>query len=230
MEPIFKSEGLDENGKERNPLANLVPQIEITYGKERRRIRSIFEVGHRLGDAVFRCTELKDSIGEAFNCYQDSGDARSIAKLAPTSLVFGVWDSRETQAKFPRIVESVIRAWDVEPLKRSAQYFPPIDYADPDVSAISEKERTKAEQEVVSGGEEKSPAAKRGFVAVPAVSTHGGVLVRGEIERTIKINLVALRRLKADDSTKLRRYVLGLSLVAATAPLDPFLRQGCLRA
>ena len=27
---------------------------------------------------------------------------------------------------------------------------------------------------------------------------------------------------------KLRRYVLGLSLVAATAPLDPFLRQGCL--
>ena len=27
---------------------------------------------------------------------------------------------------------------------------------------------------------------------------------------------------------ELRRYVLSLSLVAATAPLDPFLRQGCL--
>ena len=42
------------------------------------------------------------------------------------------------------------------------------------------------------------------------------------------INLVALRRLEGKDGEALRRYVLGLSLVAATTPLDPFLRQGCL--
>ena len=47
-----------------------------------------------------------------------SGDATAIAKLAPTSLVFGVWDSRDTQARLPRIVQSVIRAWDVSELKR----------------------------------------------------------------------------------------------------------------
>ena len=42
------------------------------------------------------------------------------------------------------------------------------------------------------------------------------------------VNLVALNRLEGKDGEALRRYVLGLSLVAATAPLDPFLRQGCL--
>src|SRR5262249_44359789 len=38
-----------------------------------------------------------------------------------------------------------------------------------------------------------------------------------------------LRRLRAaNDAAKLQRYILGLSLVAATEPLDGYLRQGCL--
>ena len=57
---------------------------------------------------------MKDEAQKAFKLFLDTGDASALAKLAPTSLVFGVWDSRDTQAKLPRLVQSVIRAWDVE--------------------------------------------------------------------------------------------------------------------
>jgi len=214
IEPIFeKSEGGDDE------LAKLVPQIEIEIAEERR--VSIFRAGHRLGDAIIRSSELKDEARSAFAILLETGDASALAKLAPTSLVFGVWDSRDTQAKLPRLVQSVIRAWDVDRLTRSAQYVPAIDYAALDL--FSEEEKAKQE------GDPKSPLAKRGFVAVPATGAHGGVVARGPIVRDVTINLVAVRRLRGGDATEaLRRYILGLSLVAATEPLDGFLRAGCL--
>ena len=116
----------------------------------------------------------------------------------------------------------------MEPLKRSAQYFPPVDYADSEAGFLSKEKKEEEEAKAAASGEAKSPEAKRGYVAVPAVRSHGGVIARGGIERTVTVNLVALRRLKGGNDQALRRYVLGLSLVAATAPLDPFLRQGCL--
>jgi CRISPR-associated protein Csb1 len=132
-----------------------------------------------------------------------------------------VWDSRDTQAKLPRLVQSVIRAWDVDPLTRSAQYVPAIDYAALEV--FSEEEKVKQE------GDPKSPLAKRGFVAVPATGAHGGVVARGPILRDVTINLVAVRRLRGGSTPEaLCRYILGLCLVAATEPLDGFLRAGCL--
>jgi CRISPR-associated protein Csb1 len=108
MEPIFKAVGLGEPG---NPLAKLVPQIDIAYANERK--ISILEAGHRLGDAIIRTAksdafDLPRAAREAFDDFL-RGDATAIAKLAPTSLVFGVWDSRDTQAKLPRIVQSVSR-------------------------------------------------------------------------------------------------------------------------
>lgn len=215
MEPIFK----DPRYKD------LVPQIEIVYGNEK--TLSILDVGHRLGDALIRCVatdeegfDLRDAAQDAFKLLLDTGDASAIAKLAPTSLVFGVWDSRDTHAKLPRIVQSVIRAWDVNDLTRSAQYNPSLDYAALEVFSDAEKEKGE--------GNSKSPLAERGFVHVPAGEAHGGVVARGPIMRDVTVNLVALRRLGGDDAQALRRYVLGLSLVAATAPLDPFLRQGCM--
>ena len=212
MEPIFK----------REPYSSLVPQIEIKYGDEGARNVSIFEVGHRLGDALIRSSELGDKAKKAFESFLDSGDASALAKLAPTSLVFGVWDSRDTHAKLPRIVQSVIRAWDVEELHRSAQYNPPIDYAALEV--FSEEDKTKQQ------GDPKSPLAKRGFVHVPSGKALGGVVARGPIQRDVTVNLVALRRLHggSQNGHALRRYILGLSLVAATSPPEPFLRQGCL--
>ena len=208
MEPIFEEE----------PYAALVPQVTITYGNDKS--ISILQAGHRLGDALIRSTALAEEVNAAFSTFLDTGDAAPIARLAPTSLVFGVWDSRDTQAKVPRIVQSVVRAWDIDDLRRSAQYMPPVDYAALEV--FSEAEKDKQE------GNQKSPLAQRGFVHVPATGEHGGIVARGEIRRTVTVNLVALRRLGGDDGPALRRYVLGLALVAATAPLDGFLRQGCL--
>ena len=216
MEPVFLAAKM---GRPENPRAGLVPQIEIVYDKEKPPV-SILEAGHRLGDAVIRSTELNKGAQKAFKELLDSNDAAPLAKLAPTSLVFGVWDSRDTQAKLPRIVQSTIRAEDVEELKRSAQYNPALDYAE---LAVFSEEKTEAAQ-----GIPKDNLAKRGFVHVPAVRTHGGVIARGPIRRDVTVNLIALRRLNGENGQALRRYVLGLALVAATAPLDGFLRAGCL--
>ncbi len=215
MEPLFKATGSDEAD---NPRAALVPQVTITYGNEKS--VSLLEAGHRLGDALVRSTELAEDARQAFTAFQDTGDVDAIARLAPTSLVFGAWDSRDTQAKLPRVVQSVIRAWNIDELKRSAQYTPPVDYAKLEVFSQAEKEKQE--------GSAKSPLAQRGFVHVPATGEHGGIVVHGEIRRDVTVNLIALRRLKGENGSALRRYVLGLALVAATAPLDGFLRQGCL--
>lgn len=215
MEPIFRKAG---PGRPENPRARLVPQVEIAIDNER--TVSILDAGHRLGDALVRTSDLADEAQRAFRTYLDVGDATPLAKLAPTSLVFGAWDSRGTQAKLPRIVQAVIRAWDVDLLHRSAQYIPPVNYVALDV--FSEEEKKKAE------GDPRSTLAQRGFVHVPAVDVPGGVIARGGIFRDVTVNLVALRQLDGEDGPALRRYILGLALVAATEPPDGFLRQGCL--
>ncbi len=216
MEPLFRRA---TPGTPTNPLSDLVPQIDIVVSAEL--TVSLLEIGHRLGDALIRASSLSDDAAIAFADFSQRGDATAIAKMAPTSLVFGAWDSRGEGAKLPRLVQSVIRAWNVDPIRRSAQYNPPIDYAK--VAVFSDEEKEKAE------GNTKSPLAQRGFVHVPAVDTHGGVVVHGAIKRDITVNLVALRQLgAATEGAALRRYILGLALVAATDPQDGFLRQGCL--
>ncbi len=215
MEPVFLQA---KEGEAENLRSALVPQVEIAYGEGK--AVSILEAGHRLGDAIIRSSELKERSRAAFEAFLDQGDAGPLAKLAPTSLVFGVWDSRDTQAKLPRVVQATIRAEDVDVLTRSAQYVPPLDYADLEVFSETDKEKQQ--------GDPKSPLSKRGFVHVPAVKSHGGIVARGPIRRDVTVNLIALRRLDGENGQALRRYVLGLALVAATAPMDGFLRAGCL--
>lgn len=215
MEPIFIA---SKEGQPANALAALVPQVDIDVGNGQ--VVSMLEAGHRLGDALVRSTGLKEDARAAFQRFLDTGDASALAKLSPTSLIFGVWDSRDTQAKLPRLVQSVIRGWGAEQLTRSAQYEPPLDYAALDVFDDAEKEKAE--------GDPKNPLAQRGFVHVPAAGVPGGVIVRDRIVRDVTINLVALRRLEGPSAAALRRYLLGLALVAGAEPLDGFLRAGCL--
>jgi CRISPR-associated protein Csb1 len=145
-----------------------------------------------------------------------------MAKLAPTSLVFGVWDSRGKGMKVPRLISSTIRAHDVSELSRSATYVPslmPEEYAE--VAGFKAQELEKAE------GDSKSPLAKAGFVHVPSVNDPGGIIAHGGVRRDATVNLVSLRKLEGDNAPALRRYILGLTLVAATWPQDGYLRQGC---
>ena len=213
MEPIFLQDD----------YRHLVPQVWITYkksgSKETGQV-SLLQAGHRLGDAVVRSTALRNEAQAAFRSLLEQNDATPIARLSPTTLVFGAWDSRDTLAKIPRIVQSTIRAWDISKLTRSAQYKPTLDYAA--LSVFSEEEKQKAE------GKRGTPLSERGFVDVPATHAHGGIVARGPIRRDVTVNLVALHRLDGPSGALLREYILGLSLVAALAPIDPFLRQGCL--
>jgi len=195
--------------------ADLVPQIKIQAGEKS---VNLLEAGHRAGDAIVRCTSLQKKLQEAFKAVL-RGNALELAKIAPTSLVFGVWDSRDTQAKLPRLVASTIRAFDVVPLRRSAQFNPAADYVG--LGLLEDTTDKKV----------KDAYAERGFIHVPASGSHGGVVAKGGIRRDVTFSLAALRLLAAGDDTDqtlaLRRYVLGLAMVALTAPPQTYLRQGC---
>jgi len=199
---------------------HLVPQIVVKAGDHE---VNILEAGHRAGDALLRCSQLQQQLQDAFKAVL-AGDAEPLARIAPTSLVFGVWDSRDTQAKLPRLVSSTIRAFDVRRLTRGAVYIPPADYAEMEV--FSEEEKAKAE------GNNKSPLAQRGFVHNPASGSHGGVIADGGVRRDATLGLGAVRLLHAGrDEPKtlvLRRYILGLSLVTFTSKPESYLRQGCM--
>jgi len=195
--------------------AELIPQILIQAGEK---AVNLVEAGHRAGDAVVRCTPLQKTFQDAFKAVLQ-GDSLPMAKVAPTSLVFGVWDSRDTQAKLPRLIASTIRAFDVMRLTRSAQFNPAVDYI-----GLGLLEDT-------TDAKERKAYSERGFIHVPATGSHGGVIAKSGVRRDVTFSLAALRLLSAGDDAQqtlaLRRYVLGLTLVALTAPPQTYLRQGC---
>ena len=202
MEPLFKEE----------PYSKLVPRAMVKVGTARE--VNLLDAGHRAADALVRFSSQKSVLSEAFRAISESRDFAPLAKLAPTSLVFGVWDSRDTGVKVPRLIGSTVRAYDVEPLTRSAQYF----------SAFE-----KSETETL--GQTQEFLSEQGLSHAIGSRGPGGVVARGGIRRETVLNLVALRALatKSPEATRaLQRYVLGLALVALTAPLELFLREGCL--
>lgn len=202
MEPLF---GLPA-------YAALVPQYSVKLLEDAAPV-SILHIGHRLADAVFRGTSLRDVIVPAFNSYA-RGNAAPLARLGATSIVFGVWDSRGTGIKVPRLVNSIVRAFNVTQLKRSAQYSPPIKY----------------EQEGLLPADLPKAPADLGLADVPSTHKIGGVQINGAIRRDLSLNLSVLRALKGGDDTEtknLQRYVLGLALIALTATPESTFRQGC---
>ncbi|MGO9466996.1 MAG: type I-U CRISPR-associated RAMP protein Csb1/Cas7u [Isosphaeraceae bacterium] len=206
IEPLFADE----------KYRPLVPQIVIKAGE---REVNLLEAGHRAGDAIVRCSELQQTLQDAFKAVL-KGDATPLAKIAPTSLVFGVWDSRDTQAKLPRLVASTIRAFNVRRLTRSAQFIPATEY-------VAEKLLDEPADKPT-----RDAYAERGFIHVPATGSHGGVVATGGVRRDATLGLAAVRLLFAGKDTErtlaLRRYILGLALTAFTHNPSGYLRQGCL--
>ena len=195
---------------------HLIPQIVVKAGEKE---VNLLEAGHRAGDALVRCSELQKTLQDAFKSVL-KGDAEPLARIAPTSLVFGVWDSRDTQAKLPRVVASTIRAFNVRKLTRSAQFNPATEFVN---DKLLDEPADKAT---------KDAYAERGFIHVPASGSHGGVIATDGIRRDATLGLAALRLLFAgQDKEKtrvLRRYILGLALTAFTHNPSGYLRQGCL--
>lgn len=206
IEPLFAE----------SQYAHLVPLVVITAGTK---VINLLQAGHRAGDAIVRSSALQKDLQDAFKALLD-GNAAPLAKLAPTSLVFGVWDSRDTQAKVPRVIASTIRAYNVRKLTRSAQYVPATEYV---AAGLLDEPADKAT---------KDAYAERGFVHVPATGSHGGVIAKGDIRRDAILALAALRLLTAGSDSAatlaLRRYILGLALVAFTRLPSGYLRQGTI--
>ena len=209
LEPLFMAD----------PLSALVPQITIKAGNEQ---KNLLELGHRAADALARSTDANARIREAFEQVL-VGDHSALAAFAPTSLVFGAWDSRDTGAKLPRLLESRIDAYGVEKRHRSAQYFAALNFVEAGLldSSTNKKELDQRSQ--------------AGFRDSPSGRQAGGVEIvdGGRIVRMVTIHLVAINRLRAGTdkvrSADLRGYIMGLALAAATSPspLPLFLRQGC---
>lgn len=208
-----------------SPLSALVPQIVITSGDL---AVNLLDIGHRIADGAVRHSTFGEKGRPAISAII-AGNALPMAKLAPTSLVFGFWDSRDTKFKSARVLTSTIRATNVEVLKRSAQFNPAFDPTEIGLAATATLDAGQEQ-------DDKDPLSKEGMRSAPAVDTHGGVRVYGSIVRQTEVNLVALRSLAAlengqvsvNETLKLRRYILGLSLIAAIAQTDYNLRAGCL--
>jgi CRISPR-associated protein Csb1 len=198
----------------------------------------LLEAGHRAADAVVRMSSKGTDLANATRSRQ-KGDSVPLAKLAPTSLVFGMWDSRETGVKVPRLINSIIRAHDVLEYRRSSQFNPAMDF---EAAGVVRETRDKELSEV-------------GMDGALAIFQHGGIEARGGICRDAAINLCTLRDIVAKSRPKpeskpekpdyeeltepediraetktLQRYILGLAMVAITyfdgKTLN--LRQGCL--
>jgi len=242
MEPIFK------NGD----YAPLVPQHTIKLhsknedGETHTATRSILDLAHRSADAVVQSSpKLAKEVAKAFLALKQKGDAEPLCLIAPTSLVFGAWDSRGGSGeKLPRLVRAIIRAWNVDELYAAAQFNSVWKSLNNDQQAALKQEakakKTKLSEKgladapsifrkVSKSAEEVMPEFKDGSPN-PERRVLGGIVVHGEVQRDVTVNLVALRRISGadDESTKkVRRYVLALALVAATSDFDLFLREGC---
>lgn len=235
LEPAFKR----ESG---HPFADFIPQIEIVLRTEPcgecdtckksktpkadkcenpwKEKRSLLDLAHRAADAVVQSSPtLLPTVQDAFERLRKTGNAMPLATIAPTSLVFGCWDSRGGSGeKRPRLVRSIIRAWDVDQLTTASQF-------NSVWKALDEDQREALKKALPKG----KKLSEKGFNDAPAQGL-GGVVVRGGIERHVNINLVALRGVvgsNEDETTALRKYLLALSLLTATADIDMFLREGC---
>jgi CRISPR-associated protein Csb1 len=207
MEPMFSR---------RRDLQGLTPKVTI---KVKDRSLSLLEdLAHRAADAVIRCSDKGKIIRKAFLAYRDERNAVPLAKIAPTSLVFGAWDSRgdaddprPTNVKLPRIVESTIRAYGADQLRRGATY----------VAALTEEER---QEFALSGNSEE------GFANALSQSP-GGIIATNGIRREATLSFTPIRALGAPDhqsTESLQRYIFGLALVAFVATPESHLRQGCV--
>jgi CRISPR-associated protein Csb1 len=234
-----------------------IPKVTIKGSRVGQGSIDLLEVGHRVGDAVVRYSKNGDEDGfEPFEAALQSyvkGDAAPLARLAPTSLVFGHWDSRDsatkksTKSKARRLIRSEIVAYNVQRVTKRSQYWSSID---PEVSQDLEQILKEAKEAAQEDPNTKNPASQLGMTDVPVPESPGGVIAFGPIERTAIIALSGMRALAAFKESNqpgeteidtegeteidtgktlaLRRYLFALALASAADPGVWDLREGCI--
>jgi CRISPR-associated protein Csb1 len=206
IEPLFKTE-----------LGELVPQIHI---KGKVRTVNLLDLPHRIADATIALSSLEEKVKEVLEAFY-RGDALPLAKFAPTSLIFGAWDSRGNAAiKIRRIITSMIKAEDVTINHESAQF----DSVAADLYQDEEGEIPAEE------GQEKAKLSTFGLADAPSCWQRSGVYVNGDIYQFASLNLNLIRTYRTANPTEtelLQGYILGLALVAFFRPQTFDLRAGC---
>lgn len=234
-----------------------IPKVTITGSRVGRGSIDLLEVGHRVGDAVVRYSKVtvtnngKEEEVDGFKPFEEAlqayvkGNAAPLAKLAPTSLVFGHWDSRDsatkksTKSKARRLIRSEIVAFNVQKFTKRSQYWSSID---PEVNQELEQVLAQAKELAREKPDAKNKASQLGLLDVPAPESPGGVVAFGPIERTAIIALSGVRALAtfqaetnasvteidAEGTLALRRYLFALALASAADPGVWDLREGCI--
>jgi CRISPR-associated protein Csb1 len=215
IEPAF-ARLVDDEGKS----VKLVPTVRVKAKIENEVIDLdlLVDAGHRVADAMLRYTSIADDVSAAILARKkrDNPDSTPLAKLAPTSLVFGMWDSQASGVKIPRLINSIIRAYDVREYRRCSQFNPAMDFEGAGVTTDKGDVRL----------------SEVGMDGAPSTFQLGGIEAMGGICREASLNLCTLRDIAStspEETLKLQRYILGLCLVAITY-LDGKvlnLRQGC---
>lgn len=234
-----------------------IPKVTIIGSRVGQGSIDLLDVGHRVGDAVVRYSKVKvtnngkqeerdgfEKFEAALQAYV-KGDAAPLACLAPTSLVFGHWDSRDsatkksTKSKARRLIRSEIVASNVQKVTKRSQYWSSID---PEVSQELEQILKEAKEAAAEDPNTKNPASQLGMTDVPAPESPGGVIAFGQIERTTIIAISGVRALAtfktstaekvteidADKTLALRRYLFALALASAADSGVWDLREGCI--
>ena len=176
----------------RGELADVIPRHVVESGGRRVDLTAL---PHRLADATIRATGLA---GELRRCFVEfsQGDPAPLARLGPTSLVYGGWDSRASRVPVRRVIGSRIEAHDVVECTGSAQYS----------GVFGQDELGLSAQEWLKG-------SNAGFAPSPATGRLGGIRVRGEIVQSATIVLGVLRGYRMGDGREvLAGYLLGLAL------------------
>jgi CRISPR-associated protein Csb1 len=247
-ECLIDSVGAESNYMEEcfkdKSFSHLVPQHTITI---KGKTANLLDIGHRIADIAVRASDLQAKAVSAMKTLYDENNASEIAKLAPTSLIFGFWNSRgkkesgEYKYKFGRILGSTIKATNVAVVSRRGLYVPAFDEKELEIEEFLKASKVKkkladlglANVPIPSSNDEKLPVIRKNG---KTIGMHGGIRVFGKIVRRTQINLINLRSLavtekgnvKEEETLALRRYLLGLALVAARGQEGYFLREGCL--
>jgi CRISPR-associated protein Csb1 len=199
-----------------SPYDRLVPQviIEQTDGST-----NLLDIGHRLADAVVRYSSANPTVHAAFASAK-RGNFTPLAKLNPTALVLGVWDSRDTRVKIPRALTSQIEARGIRTVRdRAATFFSSATDATKVLAGVTEDGEMQPSEKKTRG-----KLSAEGFNNALDFTEKRGGITADEIVRTSIISL-PLTRSKGDAT--LQAYLFALALVMFTSEANQ-LRSGTL--
>jgi CRISPR-associated protein Csb1 len=205
---------------------DLIPHLTVTHPDTGEVLTTLLDAPHRIADASIRFSQRGSELVQPALLEFAAGNALPLARLAPTSLLFGFWDSRGTGVKWSRVIRSVIRAYGVQTYTRSAVYIPRVDYQSEGlVDKILHELRSRDPDAKIT----TETLSAHGLAHAPSIRTLGGITASEICEHT-HISLTAIRELRGptqSDTALIRSYIYWLSLLCTAANNTARLREGC---